>query len=158
MGTPYKKEAARAQGAQGPVDGDSEGDSNAEDLPGNSVTAANQAAMRILVDNRSVRGSTASRLVGAMRRAEASPSWPGIGAHYPAWVHSVKWDPTNPEAAINEDAPERAYLAVMNGDKHLSVLHHLHWWRAHDGGQSRLGGAIVAFEGEVREAHGVPLL
>jgi hypothetical protein len=46
----------------------------------------------------------------------------------------------------------------MNGDRHLSVLHHLHRWRAHDGGQSRLGGAIVAFEGEVREAHGVPLL
>jgi hypothetical protein len=134
MGTPYKKKAAIAQGAQGPVDGDLEGDSNAEDVPGNSVTAANQAAMRILVDNRSVQGSMASRLAGATRRSKASPSWPGIGAHYAAWVHSIKRDPTNPEAAVNEDAPERAYLADMNGNKHLLVLHHLHWWRAHDGG------------------------
>jgi hypothetical protein len=126
MGTLYEKEAAIAQGAQGPVDGDSEGDSDAKDVLGNSVTAADQAAMRILADNRSVRGSTASRFAGATRRAKASPSWPGIGTHYAAWVHSVKRDPTNPEAAVNEDAPERAYLAVMNGNKHLSVLHHLH--------------------------------
>jgi hypothetical protein len=122
------------------------------------VKAADREAMRILVDNRSVRGTTASRLAGATRRAEASPSWPGIGAHYAAWVQSLKRDPTNPKATVNKDAPEREYLAVMNGDRHLLMFHHLHRWRAHDGGRSRLGGAIVAFEGEVREAHGVPLL
>jgi hypothetical protein len=158
MGTPYKKEAAIAQGAQEPFDGESEVDSDAKDVPGNAVKADDQEAMRILADNRSVQGTTASRLAGATRRAKASPSWPGIGAHYAAWVQSLKRDPTNPKAAVNKDAPEKAYLAVMNGDRHLLVFYHLYWWWAHDGGRSRLGGAIVAFEGEVREAHGVPLL
>jgi hypothetical protein len=144
--------------SQEPYDSESEVDSEAEDMPGDTVKAANQAAMRILVDNRSVHGTMASRLAGAMRTAEAAPSWPGICTYYAAWVRALRWEPTNLEAAINEDAPERAYLAVMNGDKHLSVLHHLHRWRAHNGGHSRLDGYIVAFEGEVRDAHGVPLL
>jgi hypothetical protein len=133
-------------------------DSEAEDVPGNIVKAANQAAMRILVDNRSVHGTTASRLARATRTAEAAPSWPGICTYYAAWVQALRQEPTNLEAAINKDAPERAYLAIMNGDKHLLVLHHLHRWRAHDGGRSRLDGYIVAFEGEVRDAHGIPLL
>ncbi len=127
-------------------------------MPGNTVKAANQAAMRILVDNRSVHGMMASRLAEATRTAKAAPSWPGICTYYAAWVRALRWEPTNPEAAINKDAPERVYLAVMNGDKHLLVLHHLHWWRAHDGGCSHLDGYIVAFEGEVRDAHGIPLL
>ena len=54
LGTPYKKEATMAQGAQGPVDGESEEDSNAAEEPGTSVTAADQAAMRILADNESI--------------------------------------------------------------------------------------------------------
>jgi hypothetical protein len=187
-GTQYKKEAAIAQGARGqsnshqvlgaaatgrigqgastadflpsqePYDSESEVNSEAEDMPGDTVKAANQAAMRILVDNRSVHGTTASRLAGATRTAEAAPSWPGICTYYAAWVRALRGEPTNPEAAINEDAPERAYLAVMNGNKHLLVLHHLHQWRAHDGGRRRLDGYIVAFEGEFRDAHGVPLL
>jgi hypothetical protein len=84
MGTPYKKEAAIAQGAQEPFNGESEVDSNAKDVPGNAVKAADREAMRILADNWSIRGTTASRLAGATRRAKASPSWPGIGAHYAA--------------------------------------------------------------------------
>jgi hypothetical protein len=187
-GTQYKKEAARAQDARGqsnshqvlgaaatgrigqgasaagflpsqePYDSEAEVNSKAKDVPSNTVKAANQAAMRILADNRSVHGTTALRLAGATRTAKAAPSWPGIGAYYAAWVRTLRREPTNPEAAINKDAPERAYLAVMNGDKHLSVLHHLHRWRAHNGGRSRLDGYIVAFEGEVRDAHGAPLL
>jgi hypothetical protein len=187
-GTQYKKEAAIAQGARGrsnspqvsgaaatgrigqgasaasflpsqePYNSELEIDSEAEEVPGDTVKATNQAAMRILADIRSVRGTTASRLARATRTAKAAPSWPGIGAYYAAWVRALRREPTNPEAAINEDAPERAYLAVMNGNKHLSVLHHLHWWRAHDGGRSCLDGYIVAFEGEVRDANGIPLL
>jgi hypothetical protein len=59
MGTPYEKEAAIAQGSQEPFDGESEVDSGAKDVPGNAVKAADQEAMRILVDNRSIRGTTA---------------------------------------------------------------------------------------------------
>ncbi len=127
-------------------------------MPGNTVKAANQAAMRIFADNRSVHGTMALRLAGATRTAEAAPSWPGICAYYAAWVQALRQEPTNPEAAINEDAPERVYLAVMNGNKHLLVLPHLHRWRAHNGGCSHLDGYIVAFEGEVRDAQGIPLL
>jgi hypothetical protein len=64
----------------------------------------------------------------------------------------------SPEAAINEEAPERAYLAVMNGATHLSVLQCLHRWKAPNGGRSCFDGCIVAFEGEARDAHGLPLL
>jgi hypothetical protein len=90
--------------------------------------------------------------------AEAAPSWTGIRANYAAWVQALKQDPMSPEAAINEEAPERAYLAIMNGTTHLSVLQRLHQWKAPDGGRSRFDGCIVAFEGEARDAHGLPLL
>jgi hypothetical protein len=64
----------------------------------------------------------------------------------------------SPEAAINEEAPKRAYLAIMNGATHLSVLHRLHQWKAPNSGCSCFDGCIVAFEGEARDAHGLPLL
>ena len=114
--------------------------------------------MWILADNRSVRGTTAARMAWDTTTAEATPSWTGIGADYVAWVQALKQDPTSPEAAINEEALERAYLAVMNGATHLSVLHHLHRWKAPNGGRSRFDGCIVAFEGEAWDAHGLPLL
>jgi hypothetical protein len=114
--------------------------------------------MRILADNRSVRGTTAARMARDTTTAEAAPSWTGIGANYAAWVQALKQDPISPEAAVNEEAPKRAYLAIMNGATHLSVLHRLHWWKAPDGGRSCFDGCIVAFEGEARDAHGLPLL
>jgi hypothetical protein len=95
---------------------------------------------------------------GSNEDHQSCPKLARIGAYYAAWVRALRREPTNLEAAINEDATERAYLAVMNGDKHLSVPHHLHQWRAHNSGRSHLDGYIVAFEGEVRDAHGVPLL
>jgi hypothetical protein len=73
-------------------------------------------------------------------------------------VQALKQDPMSLEAAINEKAPERAYLAVMNGATHLSVLQCLHRWKAPNGGCSCFDGCIVAFEGEARDAHGLPLL
>ena len=73
-------------------------------------------------------------------------------------MRAHRQDPANLEAAIKEDAPERAYLTIMNGAKHLLVLHHLQRWKTPDGGRSRLDGCIVAFEGEVQDAHGPPLL
>ncbi len=73
-------------------------------------------------------------------------------------MRAHRQDPANLEAAIKEDAPERAYLTIMNGAKHLLVLHHLHWWKTPDGGCSCLNGCIVAFEGEVWDAHGLLLL
>ena len=46
----------------------------------------------------------------------------------------------------------------MNRGAHVSVIHHLFRWKAPDGGCSRLDGCIVAFEGEVLDAHGLPHL
>jgi hypothetical protein len=40
----------------------------------------------------------------------------------------------------------------------MSVIHHLFRWKAPDGGHSRLDRRIVAFEGEVLDAHGLPRL
>jgi len=40
----------------------------------------------------------------------------------------------------------------------MSVIHHLFRWKAPDGVCSRLDGRIVAFEGEVLDAHGLPCL
>jgi hypothetical protein len=114
--------------------------------------------MRILADNRSVRGTTAARMARDTTTAEAAPSWTGIRAKYAAWVQALKQDPMSLEAAINEEIPKRAYLAVMNGAMHLSVLHRLHRWKAPDGGRSCFDGCIVAFEGEAQDAHGIPLL
>jgi hypothetical protein len=144
--------------AQEPYDLESDEESEAEVTHRETLEATNRAAMRILANNRSVCITTAARMARDTTTAEAAPSWTGIGANYAAWVRALKQDPMSPEAAINEEAPKRAYLAVMYGAKHLSVLHHLHWWKAPDGGRSRFDGCIVAFEGEVRDAHGLPLL
>jgi len=64
----------------------------------------------------------------------------------------------NPDAAITDGSPEQAYLVIMNGDVQMSVIHHLFRWKAPDGVCSRLDGRIVAFEGEVLDAHGLPRL
>ena len=121
----------------------------AVDAPGKTLHATNRVAMRNLADNRYVRGTTAIRLAGATMTAEAAHSRTGKGANYAAWVGALRWDSTCPEVAVHQDAPKRVYLAVMNWAKHLSVLHHLHRWKAPNGGRSRLDGCIVAFEGEV---------
>jgi hypothetical protein len=133
-------------------------ESEAKDAPGNTLDAANRRAMRILANNRSVHGTMASRLARATTTAEAAPSWTGIGADYAAWVRAFRRDSANPEAAIDKDAPKRVYLVVMNGAKHLSILHRLHRWKTPNEGHSCLDGCIVAFEGEVRDAHSLSLL
>jgi hypothetical protein len=56
-------------------------ESKAKGAPGDTFDAANRAAMRILADNRSVRGTTASRLARATTTVEAAPSWTGIGSN-----------------------------------------------------------------------------
>jgi hypothetical protein len=161
-----KKQGKTSQGvsaanflpAQEPYDLESDTESETKDASGNNLDAANQVAMRILADNRSVRSTTVSRLARATTTAEAAPSWTSIGADYAAWVQALRQDPANLEAAINKVTHKRAYLAIINGAKHLSVLHHLHRWKTPDGGQSHLDGCIVAFEGEVQDAHSLPLV
>ncbi len=130
----------------------------AKDAYGDTQEAADRAAMRILADNRSIRGTMAARMAWDTTTAEAAPSWTGIEANYAAWVQALRQDPTSPEAAINEEAPKRAYLAIMNVATHLLVLHCLHRWKAPNGGRSCFDGCIVAFEGEAWDAHGLPLL
>jgi hypothetical protein len=113
-------------------------------------------ALDALAENRSIRGITAARLAWGAHKAEAAPGWSGIGADYKAWVEALCLAPGNPEAALNLRAPERAYLAILNGAKHFLVLH-LHRWTAPEGACSRFEGCIVAFEGEVRDKYGLPL-
>jgi hypothetical protein len=115
-------------------------------------------AMQDLADNRSIRGTSASRMAADARSAAAAPGWTGVGTDYTAWLWDLRDDPTNPDAAITDGAPEQAYLVVMNGGAHMSVNHHLFRWKAPDGGRSHLDGHIVAFEGEVLDAHSLPCL
>ena len=122
------------------------------------VVDADLKAMRDLADNRSIRGTSASRMAADAKSAAAAPGWTGVGIDYTAWLRDLREDPTNPDAAITDGAPERAYLVVMNGGTHMSVIHHLFRWKAPDGGRSRLDGHIVAFEGEVLDGHGLPRL
>jgi hypothetical protein len=133
--------------AQEPYDLESDIESKAKDAPGDTLDAANRAAMRILADNRSVCGMTASRFAWATTTAEAPPSWTGIGADYAAWMWVLRWDPADPEAAINKDAPQRVYWAIMNGTKHLFALHNLHRCKTPNRGCSCFDGCIVAFKG-----------
>jgi hypothetical protein len=121
----------------------------AKDVHKDTLAAADRAAMRFLANNRSVRGTTAARMARDTTTTEAAPSWTGIGANYMAWVQALKQDPMSPEAAItiNEEAPERAYLAIMNGTTHLSVLHCLHRWKAPNGGCSCFDGALWNLRG-----------
>jgi hypothetical protein len=144
--------------AQEPYGLEPDKEPEAKDVHGDTLEAADQAAMRILADNRSVRGTTAARMARDTMTAEAAPSWTGIGANYVAWVQALKQDPMSPEAVVNEEAPKRAYLAIMNGATHLLVLHRLHRWKAPNGGCSCFDRCIVAFEGEARDAHGLLLL
>ena len=132
--------------------------SNPNHNPGGYVIEADRRAMRDLADSRSFRGTSANRMAADVRAAEAAPGWTGAGADYAAWLRDLREDPANPEAAITDRAPERAYLVVMNGGAYMSVIHHLFRWKAPDGGRSRLDGRIVAFEGEVLDAHGLPRL
>ena len=92
------------------------------------------------------------RTRGPQRPLQGGPAWaqrmrPGYGEN-----------PTNPGSIITDRAPERAYLVVMNGGDHLSVIHHLFRWKAPEGGRSRLNGRLVVFEGEVLDGHGLPRL
>jgi hypothetical protein len=136
----------------------SDGESDEDSAPPTWVVEADQQAMLTLADNRSFRGTSASRMAADTRAAEAAPGWTGVGADYLAWLRVLRGNPTNPDSVITDSAPERAYLVVMNGGDHLSVIHHLFRWKAPEGGRSRLDGRLVAFEGEVLDGHGLPRL
>ncbi len=156
----YRKEAVSAHGVgrQSNHPWYSDEDSEASDALGGTVDATDRAAMRVLAKNRSVHGTTECKLTKATRRAETAPGWAGMGADHAAWVQALHQDQSTPDAAIVDKIPKRVYLAIMNGAKHFSVLHHLHRWKAAKGGCSCIDGCIVAFEGEVRDAYGLPLL
>jgi hypothetical protein len=74
--------------------------------------------MLTLANNRSFRGTLASRMAADTRAAEAAPGWTGVGADYAAWLRVLRGNPTNPDSVITDSAPERAYLVVMNGGDH----------------------------------------
>ena len=122
------------------------------------VVDANLKAMRDLADNRSIRGTSASRMAADAGSAAAAPRWTGAGADDAAWLWDLQEDPTNPDAVITNGAPERAYLVIMNGGAQMAVIHHIFWWKAPDGGHSHLDGCIVAFEEEILDAHSLPCL
>ena len=78
------------------------------------VVNGNLKAMRDLADNRSIHGTSASGMAADARSAAAAPGWTGVGADYAAWLRDLWEDPTNPDVAITDRAPERAYLVVIN--------------------------------------------
>jgi hypothetical protein len=119
---------------------------NMADFSFGYVVDADLKAMRDLADNTIIRGTSASRMAADARSAAAAHGWTGVGTDYAAWLRDLQED------AITDGAPEWVYLVVMNGGAHMSVIHHLFWWKAPDGGRSRL------FEGEVLYAHGLPRL
>jgi hypothetical protein len=136
----------------------SDGESDEDSAPFEWLVEADRKAMLALADNRSFRGASASRMAADRRAAEAAPGWTGVGEDYAAWLRDLQENPTTPGSVITDRAPERAYLVVMNGGDHLSVIHHLFRWKAPEGGRSRLDGRLVAFEGEVLDGHGLPRL
>ncbi len=131
---------------------------NLADARGGYMVDTDRQAMCDLADNKSIRGTSANRMAADVRAAEAAPEWTGAGANYTAWLQELRENPMKPDAAIIDGAPEWAYLVVMNGGAYMSVIHHLFRLKAPDGGHSRLDGCIVAFEGEVRDVHGLPRL
>jgi len=146
-----KKSAKRKKSPDSGRSSDEEGDVE-------NVQARDIATLRMLADNRNVRGTTAIRLAHAARAVEAQAGWPGLGHHYNAWVTALSRNPASPEAALGPVSPELAYLVRMNGKDQFSVLHHLHRWKAPEGVRSRLDNCIVAFEGEVQDRYGLPIL
>ena len=89
-------------------------ESDEDSAPLKWVVEADHKAMRALADNRSFRGTSASRMAADMRAAEAAPGWTGVGADYAAWLRDLRGNPTNPDSVISDRAPERAYPVVMN--------------------------------------------
>ena len=132
--------------------------SSGEESEGDVVAARDLAVLRTLADHWNLRGTAAIWLNQAARAVQARPGYPGMGIHYKAWTQALSRTPSSPVAAVDRIAPELAYLVRMNGESEFSVLHHLHRWRSPEGVRSRLNNRIVAFEGEVRSEHGLPLL
>jgi len=91
-----------------------------------TIADRDRAALQTLADDRNLRGTTAFRLRQAATAAEAHPGWLGTGPHYTAWLNALGRTPSSPEAALGSSAPELAYLAMMNGEQELPVLHNVH--------------------------------
>jgi hypothetical protein len=140
------------------ADKESMSDDGEDDNGTKAIASRDLAALNTLAKNRSIQGTTAARLAWGAQKAKAAPGWSGIGADYKAWVKALCQAPGSPEAALNPRAPKWAYLAILNGAKHFLVLHHLYQWKAPEGACSCFEGCIVAFEGEVRDEYGFPLL
>jgi hypothetical protein len=154
------KEARKASdNPKDEADKESVSDDGEDDNRTKVIASRDLAALDALAEkNRSIRGTMAARLAWGAHKAEAAPGWSSIGDDYKAWVEALCQAPGNPEAALNPRASEWAYLAILNGTKHFSVLHHLHQWKAPEGACSCFEGCIVAFEGDVRDEYSLPLL
>jgi hypothetical protein len=155
-------ELKEAKKAPDDLDDDADEDSPSrdgeDDIDIKAIATGDLAAMKILAMNRSLHGTTAARLARGAQKAKAAPGWTGTVADYEAWVEALRQAPGSPEAALNPRAPKQAYLAILNGAKHFSVLHHLHQWKAPDRVRSHIEGCIVAFEGEVWDKYCLPFL
>jgi hypothetical protein len=62
----------------------SDGESDEDSAPFEWLVEADRKAMLALADNRSFRGTSASRMAADTRAAEAAPGWTGVGADYAA--------------------------------------------------------------------------
>jgi hypothetical protein len=82
-------------------------ESDEDSAPLKWVVEADHKAMRALADNRSFRGTLASRMAADTRAAEAAPGWTSVGADYAAWLRDLRGKSTNPDSVISDRAPER---------------------------------------------------
>jgi hypothetical protein len=82
-------------------------ESDEDSAPPEWVAEADQKAMLALADNRSFRGTSASRMAADTRAAEAAPGWTSMGADYAAWLRDLRGNPTNPCSVITDRAPEQ---------------------------------------------------
>ncbi len=149
-GTQYKKEAAIAQGAHGPSHKSSLAASAKDENPPNNT------GMAKLGQNMSVPGTMAARFAKWAWKEGAAPGWKGNRAYYRACVEAITRAPNPLATALEPEAAERIYLAMVNGNGSFLVLHNLARFEEPVGMRSWVGGRIMAFEGEVRDDFGLP--
>jgi hypothetical protein len=118
-GTPYKKEAAIAQGARGPKHRWSLAASTKDKDPPNSTRMAESG------QNMLVPGTMVAQFADWAWKEKAVPRWGGNRAYYRACVEAITRAPDPLATALGPETTGRIYLAMVNGDGSFSVLHNL---------------------------------
>jgi hypothetical protein len=104
-----------------------------------------------------VPGSTAARFAERARANRATGE--EVATEHEAVGRSIVDDQAGAlSKALGPKATEQTYLAMLNAEGIVLVLHGLQWWAEAPGGPRNQQGRIVTFEGEVQTGTGVPNL